>query len=342
MSSTQQLAAPYQALLARIQTIPGVRSVSISGCTPIQGCGTARFVNAEGYTERPEGRRFTALSWVAPRYFETLGIPLIAGRDFNLGDAGRPRVAIINQAMVRHYFPSGNPIGKHVRVDRDPRTGGWYGDDQPYEIVGVVGDAKMTELREAAPRTMYLNMFQEGRVMHQFELRTSGDPASVSLTVRRMVRDVLKTVPVTNVTTLSEQVDSAIVPERLIGTLSGFFGGLGAVLAGIGLYGLLAYAVARRTNEIGVRMALGATTGDVSGLVLRDALGIVCAGLAAGAALALWSRPLVASLVQDLKPDGSTALVLGGAAMVAVALLAASVPMRRATRVDPMVALRHE
>ena len=338
----EQLAAPYQELLARLERIPAVRSASITGCTPIQGCGASRFVTAEGYVERPDDRRYTALNWVAPKYFETLGIPLIAGRDFTFADAARSRVAIVSESMARHYFPGGNPIGKHVAIDRDARTGGWYGDDQPYEIVGVAGDAKYSELREAPPRTMYLNMFQEGRLLHQFALRTSGDPALVAGAARRIVSEVLKTMLVSRVTTLSEQVDAAIVPERLIATLSEFFGGLGAALAGIGLYGLLAYSVARRTNEIGVRMALGATAGDVSRMVLRDALGMVCAGFAAGTAMVLWSRPLAASLVQDLKPGGGEPLVWGAVAIVGVALLASYVPARRAVGVDPMEALRHE
>jgi putative ABC transport system permease protein len=160
--------------------------------------------------------------------------------------------------------------------------------------------------------------------------------------VRHAARDVLKTVPVTRVTTLSEQVDAAIVPERLIATLSGFFGALGAALAGIGLYGLLAYTVARRINEIGVRMALGATTSDVARLVLGDALGMVCTGLVAGTAMVLWSRPLAASLIQDLKPESTGPLAIGGAAIFAGALAASYVPARRAARVDPMDALRHE
>jgi hypothetical protein len=267
---------------------------------------------AEGHVEPPEDRRRTAVTFVAPGYFQTLGIRRIAGHDFTFHDVGRHRVAIINQAMARRYFAGINPIGKHVTIDRDRNTG-WIGSDQPYEIVGLVGDVKAIELRDAPYPTMYFNMFQENQLMDQFELRTTVNPASVSGTVRRIVQDVLKTAPVTRVITLADQVDSNIVPERLMATLAQFFGVLGAALAGIGLYGLLAYSVARRTNEVGIRMALGATASDVSSLVLRDALGMVCGGLAAG-----------------------------GWVIIAVALLAAYVPMRRAVRVDPMVALRHD
>jgi len=281
------------------------------------------------------------VTFVAPRYFETLGIPQLAGRDFIFQDAGRSRVAMINQTMARRYFPGINPIGKHITVNRNSKPG-WFGSDQPYEIVGLVGDVKAIELRDPPYPTLYFNMFQENQLMDQFELRTSANPASLSGTVRRIVRDVLKTVPVTRVTTLADQVDSNIVPERLIATLSEFFGVLGAALAGIGLYGLLAYTVARRTNKVGIRMALGATASDVSRLVLRDALEMVCAGIVAGALMVLWSKPLAASLVQGLKPDTAGSLALGGGIIIAVALLGSYVPARRAVRVDPMVALRHE
>ena len=340
---SDRLAMLYQELLARMQTFPQVRSASISGCTPLQGCGSgSRYVIAEGYAEKREDRRRTVVTFVAPRYFETLGIPLTGGRDFTFQDAGRPRVAIINQMMSRYYFPGVDPIGKRVAIDRDPKTGGWFGNDQPYEIVGVVGDAKAVELRDAPYPTMYFNMFQEGRLMDQFELRTTVEPESVAGTVRQMVRDVLKTVPVTRVTTLADQVDSNIVPERLIATLSEFFGCLGAMLAGIGIYGLLAYSVAQRTNEIGVRMALGATAGSVSRLVLKDMLGMVCAGLIAGMGMVFWARPLAASLLHDLKLESAAPLGIGGGVILVVALLAAFVPVRRASSMDPMLALRHD
>jgi predicted permease len=338
----EQLAAFYQVLLSRLDAIPGVRSASISGCTPLEGCGSpGRYIFAEGHPERVEDRRRAGVTFVSPKYFDTLGIPFLAGRDFTFQDAGRSRAVLINQTMARRYFPGVNPIGKHITVDKNSKPG-WFGNDQPYEIVGLVGDAKAYELRDPPYPTMYFDMFQENQLMDQFELHTTGNPIALSRTVRLIVRDVLKAVPVTRVTTLAGQVDSNIVPERLIATLSQFFGVLGAALAGIGLYGLLAYTVARRTNEVGIRIALGATAADVSSLVLRDALGMVCGGLIAGMLLVLLSRPLAARLVQDLRPDGLTPLVFGGVIIIAIALLAAYVPVRRAIRVDPMAALRHD
>jgi predicted permease len=339
----EQLIAAYGEMLTRLEAIPRVRSVSITGCTPLQGCGAgSRYLFAEGHAERPEDRLRTAVTFVSPRYFETLGTPLIAGRDFSLRDVGRPRVAIVNLKMARHFFPGVDPIGKRVAIDRNPKDGGWFGSDEPYEIVGVVADMKATELREPAYPFIYFNMFQEKRLANQFQLRTAVDPESVVGTVRHIVRDVLKTAPVTRVTTLDGQLDSNIVPERLIATLSEFFGGLGAVLAGIGLYGLLAYTVARRTNEIGIRMALGATASSVSGLVLRDVLVMVCGGLVAGICMVFWGMPLAASVLQDLRWEPARPLAIGVATIVVAALAASYVPVRRAARVDPMVALRHE
>jgi predicted permease len=339
----EQLAARYQELLSRLQTIPGVRSASVSGCTPLEGCGSgSRYVNAEGHLEDPNQRQRPAISFVSPGYFGTLGIPLLAGRDFSLRDVGRPRAAIVSAAVAQHFFPGENPIGRQIRIVHDAQPFP-FGDDQPYEIIGLAGDVKPFELHEPPFPVIYFNMFEENHLnLNRFELRTSGNPAAMAGAVRRAISDVLKTVLVTKVATLSEQVDSDIVPERLIAILSEFFGILGAALAGIGLYGLLAYSVARRTNEIGIRMALGATTGDVRRLVLRDAIGMLCAGLVGGGLMVSWGRPLAASLVQGLKPESSGPLAVAGGVIAAVALLASYMPARRAARVDPMVALRHD
>jgi predicted permease len=329
----EQLLQPYQELLTRFNAIPGVRSATISAPTPLSGAGASRFATVEGHPERPEDRRYLSVIWIAPKYFETLGIPLLAGRDFSFEDQGHSRVAIINQAMARYFFTGGSPLGKHFTFD---------GDTEPYEIVGVAGDAKYYELREAPPRTIYIDAFQDWHAPSNFILRTSVAPTAITSEVRRTVHDLLKTVPVVKVTTMADQIDASIVPERLIAALSGLFGALGSLLAAVGLYGLLAYTVTRRINEIGIRVALGATRSNVTRMVLTDALWMVCAGLAIGMPIALWGERFAASFVQDLPVKSAVPIAFGAIAMVAVALFAAYVPARRAARVDPMEALRHE
>lgn len=329
----QHLSLAYQELLLRLEAIPGVRSATICAPSPISGAGANRGVTVEGYQARPGEIRNVMESWVAPKYFATLGTTLLMGRDFSFRDKGGPPVAIINQTMAHYYFGNDDPIGRRVTFD---------GDGKPYEIVGVAGDAKYMEMREATHRTIYLNTFQESSVDSRFALRTSVDPEAVTPDVRRTVREFLKTVSVKSVTTLTDQVDASIVPERLIATLSLWFSMLGALLAAIGLYGLLAYMVARRTNEIGVRMALGATRTGTTRMVLGQALGMVCIGLAVGAPMSYWSERFAASLVPELQMRSAVPIIAGAVTMLGIALLAAYVPARRAAKVDPMVALRYE
>jgi predicted permease len=329
----EQLSRPYRELLARLESIPGVRAASISAVTPIQGAGAGGIVITEGRQERPEDRRRISLNWVAPKYFQTLGTPLLAGRDFKFEDEGRSRVTIINQSMARYFFGDTDPIGKHINFDDDAK---------PYEVVGVVGDANYLEIQEHPPLTMYLNTFQDAQFSSQFALRTTVEPASIVGEVRRTVRESLKTVPITRVITLAEQVDASIVPERLIATLSGLFGALGWLIAALGLNGLLAYTVARRTNEIGIRMALGATQRAMSTMVLGEALRISCVGLLIGVPIAYWGKRFATSLIPDLAMKSAFPIAFGAVMMIALALLAAYEPASRAARVDPIEALRYE
>ncbi|MCC6389851.1 MAG: ABC transporter permease [Bryobacterales bacterium] len=328
----EQLAAPYRALWEHLEAIPGVRTVSMVGASPISGAGASRFATVEGRTERPQDRRYLSLNWVAPNYFETMGTPLLAGRGFRFDDQGA-RVAIINQAMSDYYFRGLNAIGKHVTLDADT---------QPYEIVGVVGNAKYYEIRETPPRTLYFNMFEQGRVSSQFVLRTAVPPETLAAEVRRTVTDTLKSVPVARIITMEDQINASIVPERLVATLSGWFGVLALMLSLMGIHGLLTYTVARRTHEIGIRMSVGATRADILRIVLGDTATMTAAGLAAGGLLAVWVRSFAAALIPDLPGPSLGPLLFAFAAIAAAALLAASIPALRAARVNPAEALRHE
>jgi predicted permease len=327
------LTARYRELLDRLQGIPGVRSVSLSATTPIAKGSWLRFGHVDGFQEAPDKRRYLFLNAVAPKYFETLGTAVLAGRDFEFQDASRPRVAIVNQAMARYYFPDRSPLGRHVTFD---------GDSLPYEIVGVVADAKYESLHEPAPRTVYLNAFQERQIASRFAIRTYVPPLSVLTPVRRAIDDVVKPVRLENVTTLTDQMDASIVLERTLAGLSGEFGAMGALLAAMGLYGLLAYTVTRRRREIGVRMALGATRANVVRVVAGSALTWVLVGLGLGVPAAVWSKRLAAAMIENLPVNDPLPVAFSILAMTAVAIVAAYVPARRAARVQPVDVLRHE
>ena len=217
-------------------------------------------------------------------------------------------------------------------------------EEKTFEVIGVVADAKYNHLEQPAPPTIYGNLYREGFLgpHSQLAIRTKVDPAAIDVDVRQIESDVLKNVPIVHMIEMTDQIDSTIVPQRLFATLSTGFGALGALLAVIGLYGLLAYTVTRRTHEIGVRIALGAESTDVMRIVVRDALWVVCAGLAIGAPLAFWGKRIAASLIPDLPVTGQLPIVIAAAIMIAVGLIAAYMPARRATRVDPLIALRYE
>jgi ABC-type antimicrobial peptide transport system permease subunit len=236
--------------------------------------------------------------------------------------------------MAARYFAGRNPIGQRI----------WFDDDrEPFEIVGLAGDAKYQDVRVPAPPTVYVYTTTfTGTGSVDLSLRTAISPTAIATDARRVMTDVFGARAVRGVTTLDAQVDASIVPERLMATLSAFFGLVGALLATLGLYGLLAYTVTRRTREIGIRMALGATRSQILRVVLTDALRLVALGVTIGIPLALWGNRFAATMVEHLSFNGVRTTAIAAAGMIVVAIVAAYVPARRAARVEPVDALRLE
>jgi predicted permease len=330
-----QYAHLSQELARQLNVIPGVTSATFSAMSPMEGPAASSFAAAE---ENPDKTTPVSLNQIAPNYFKTYGTPFLSGRDFSAHDESGPPVAIINESAARDCFGSANPIGRRVTLSHITETKG----EKTYEVIGVVGDAKYNDLGQPAPPTIYTNLFKEELIGSQLAIRTGIDAGGVMSPVRATQAEVLKNVPIARVIEMNDQIDSTIVPQRMFATLSTGFGVLGALLAVIGLYGLLAYTVTRRTHEIGVRMALGAEGTDVMRIVVRDALWMVVAGLAIGAPLAFWGKRIAASLIPDLPVANQLPIVIAAAIMIAVGLIAAYLPARRAMRVDPLVALRYE
>jgi predicted permease len=330
-----QYARLSEQLVAKLEAIPGVKSATLSSMSPMQGPGAAASAFDPGH---PDNAHVVSVNNVDPGYFETYGTTLLSGRYFSAEDEDKPPVAMMNQSAAGACFGDVNPIGKHLTLSHITLTKG----EITYEVVGVVGDAKYNDIQQPAPPTIYRDLVQQVFLASQLAVRTKVAPDAVAGVVREAESSIMKTVPIVRITTMDEQIDASIVPERLVATLSGWFGVLGALLAAIGLYGLLAYTVTRRTHEIGVRMALGATRSDVMRMVLRDALWMVCAGLAIGAPLAFWAKSMAVSLVHGLPVQSPVSIVFGGAVMLVLGLVAAYIPACRAMGFDPMVALRCE
>jgi predicted permease len=337
----QRLTQLYQQLADRIGSAPGVKSTSYSVLTPISGGGWDNRTYVEGYTPSPSENIDVYMNGVGPRFFETLGTPLLMGRSFGAQDqANSTCAAVINETMARRYFVGRSPIGQHI--------GKWNWDGRrEYEVVGVVGDAKYMSLREDVPPTAYLYLPQSPRIPGDvtFEVQSAVSSSSVVPEVREVLGNVDSRLIAENVKTLAEQVDQSLEEEKLISTVSGCFGVLALVLACIGLYGVMAYSVVRRTNEIGLRMALGAEQGNVFRMVIGRGLRLAFAGLSIGAIAVLVLARLLTSFAQVLygvRATDSPTIIAVSLIMVAVAAIACYIPASRAMRVDPMVTLRCE
>jgi putative ABC transport system permease protein len=333
--SPARLSAIFGEMLERLRTLPGVRSASASGETPINGEIDAGYLQFDGYTSK-------ALVYdnsVSDRFFETLGTDLLAGRDFNSHDTPESsKVAVVNQTIVNKFFAGQNPIGKHFRPEQGDQLGA------AVEIIGVVKDAKYVQLREENHPIVYLPASQnENRDEYiTFEVRVAaGAPTSLIAAAKSSIADVNRDASL-NFTTLALQVDESLSRERLLATLSGFFGGLALLLAMIGLYGVMSYNITRRRNEIGIRMALGAEPGRVLRMVMVEVGLLIGAGLALGLAVSLAATRLVASFLYGLTPRDPVTLSLAVGLLAVVSCLAGYLQAHRASRLEPLTALGEE
>jgi predicted permease len=330
-----RISSLYDRMTERLQAVPGVRAVTLSNPPLLSGSenGTSFVVQGRAFTRGPHND--ISRVRIASNFFETLGIPLLTGRAFTEADNfAAPRVAVINEAAVRKFFPNENPIGR--------RFGSTLETSSQIEVVGVVRDAKYNSVRDDAPPTMYVPYTQSPMGAMAFEIRTAGDPSAAVGSIREAVRQVDANVPLMNVATQMEAIETRLAQERLFAQAYALFGGLALLVAAVGLFGVMSYSVSRRANEIGVRMALGAQRLDVVRMILHESLVLVGAGVAAGLVAALPSSRLIAAQLYGLQPTDPATIGLAVLVLLAVSALAGYLPARRAARVDPMVALRAE
>ena len=357
--SVAQQVGLYKELLARLESLPGIQAVSLSAHPPLYGATTAyNVVKVPGYAPPPGEDTSSQLLWVGPTFFETMGIPLLQGRAFDPQDetplaanTRRPAVAkteqgavpdapiaaVINQAMAHYFFGNDDPLGKHF----DFLAGSLKG--RSFQVIGVVKDSKYKTLRETTRRAFYVSFFQDpagGSLT--FLLRTTGNLAVFASTIQRAVRELEPRFEVVGLKTLDDVVNESLVQERFVAQLAGFFSLFALLLACIGLYGIMSYAVTRRTNEIGIRMALGARSVDVIRLVIKESSLLVVIGVTIGLCAALATTRLVSSLLYGLTPNDPVTILLAVTVMIVIAALAGFLPARKASQVDPVVALRCE
>jgi predicted permease len=346
-----QIDSFYRDLQGRLTETPGVKSASYSMVPLLSGALMATMFNWPG---TPQDRQSESdVLEVGPDFFSTMQIPFVAGRGFDSSDYGIaaqarqslfsgskqpavPTPVIVDQAFVAKFLGKENPLGKRFGQS----TASQDGPASPgYEIIGVVRDTKYNDLRREISPKMYVPL---SALAASFEVRTAGDPQALVPAIRRTVAQINPNLPLRDVTTESQQIDRLLFQERLVARLSGLLGLLALALACIGLYGLLAYEVARRTREIGIRTALGAQRGDVLRLVVKQGLSLALVGAVAGTGVAMGVTRYLKSMLYDVKADDPVTIVVVGTLLVLVSLAACFLPAQRATNVDPMVALRYE
>jgi predicted permease len=318
--------------IERLSRIPGVKAAGFGRVIPLGFGGSRSTISVPGYQAAPGEEMEINFNRISAAYFDAMGIALVAGRPFDARDVeGRPPVAVVNQTMAARYWPGQSALGQSITMDRTT-----------IEVVGVARDVKYRVLREEASPSLYLPLDQGRATSGVLHVRTEGDPAALLDTLRRALADVDAAVPITAVRTLRQQATLNLTDERMAMTIGLVLGGAALLLAAVGLYGSMSYAVGQRTRELGVRIALGATARDIRRLVLRQALASSIAGTLLGAALALWLARSLESRLFGVKPADVPTLLGSAALLAAVALVASWMPARRAARVDPVTALHVE
>jgi putative ABC transport system permease protein len=327
--------ALFERLREAVAETPGAEAAAVSVVTPVSNNTWNNLIDVPGF-EAPERDRVAHYNRVTSGYFRVMGTPIIAGRDVQPSDrAGTPRVILVNETFAKKFFKGQNPLGKTFTIaPGSPRAA-------VFEIVGLVADAKYTSLREPAPPTMYAAWGQEETASSSatVSMRTSGPANAFRTTALSAIQQVHKEA-VVDFRTFEEDLRNAVIQERLVASLSAFFGGLALLLAAIGLYGVMSYSVTRRRNEIGIRMALGAAPDTVMRLVLQHVALVTAFGLVVGAGISLGTSRFVNTLLFGLVASDLTMIVVAAATLTVAAAVAGYLPARRAARVDPMIALR--
>ena len=329
--TTEQLLPAYHQILDRVKAIPGVRSASVADRGLDAGGTSSSGFRIQG---RPVGDQNINSSNVSPEYFSTVGMRLLSGRFFDYHDVGKkPVYAVINATAARELFAGMSPIGQHF---------GDGGDTAHYEVIGIVADARVVNVHQLPVPTAYYSMEQQPDFARVIDIRTDADPKSIEQVIRAAIHEAAPTLPVMKVTLLTSQVSSNLLREKLVARLASAFAALALALACLGVYGVLSYAVTRRTPELGIRLALGAETSSVRWMVLREALAVILIGLGFGIPVALGVTRLVRGLLYGISAGDPATLALGALALLGIGFLAAFFPAWRASRVDPNVALRYE
>lgn len=332
------LAGFYKNLLDRFERVPGVRKAGLSDFPLVANYWNGTGLVIPGAPKMPEGKGpNTCVMTVNPNFLQVMQIPILLGRGIEDRDMTSPRVAVITELLAKKYFPGVNPIGRRIGLgdEKDPAD---------IEIIGVARTTRYNSLKEETPPVAYVPYTQdlEGLSRMEFELRTTGDPLAIANTIRAIVHEANSAVPVVSLTTQAATMDRTITEERTFAQLCTGFAVLALLIAAVGLYGTMAYAVARRTNEIGIRMALGAKRPGVIWMVLRQVTIMAVVGLGVGLAVAWQTTHLVQSWIFGVKPNDPLVMAVSALILITAALAAGFAPAWRASRIDPMVALRHE